>query len=192
VSFLSVSGILKFAGAHPLLQALAIIIGTFILEDAATVLAAMQVQDGSIAFWVALTALYCGIILGDLGLYGLGRLAALWPWAMRLLPARRRESSRLWMNRHVFRVVFISRFVPGARLPTYTTCGYLGASFKRFALAASVATLIWTTLLFLASLHVGRMLMNHFGAWRWAGALVFAAMIVLMGRLVARFHGDSE
>ena len=189
---LSVSVLLKSAGVHPLLQALAIVVGTFVLEDAATVLAAMQVQDGKIDWVVALVALYIGIVVGDLGLYGLGRLGALAPWARRLLPDDRRRRGKDWLEKRVFRVVFVSRFVPGARLPTYTSCGYLKASFGRFAIAAVFATSIWTTLLFVLSRHVGNLLIAHFGTWRWAGAVVFALFIVLMGRLLTRLQGEPE
>ena len=188
---LSVSGLLKSAGLHPLLQALAILLGTFVLEDAATVLAAMQVQDGKIAWFVALAALYLGIVLGDLGLYGMGRLATLAPWARRLLPDDRRLRGREWLESRVFRVVFVSRFIPGARLPTYTGCGYLKASFSRFAVAAVLATSVWTTLLFVLSRHVGSLLIAHFGTWRWAGAIVFALFIVLMGRALIRLQGEQ-
>lgn len=187
---LSVSGLLKSAGMHPLLQALAIVLGTFVLEDAATVLAAMQVQDGKVGWFVALGALYVGIVLGDLGLYGLGRLGAMTPWFRRLLPDDRRLRGREWIEQRVFRVVFISRFVPGARLPTYTSCGYLKASFGRFALAAVLATSVWTTLLFVLSRRVGSLLIVHFGAWRWAGAIVFALFVVLMGRVLIRLQGE--
>ena len=188
---LSVSGLLKAAGAHPLYQVAAIILGTFILEDAATVLAALQVQAGAIHPVLAMGALYAGIVLGDLGLYGLGRLAASWPRINRLVSADRHARGRRWISTRVFRVVFVSRFIPGARLPTYTTCGFLRASFTRFALAAVIATSIWTTLLFLVSLRVGRLLMEHFGAWRWAGAVGFAVVIVVTGRVVAHFQDES-
>ena len=66
-----------------------IVLGTFVLEDAATVLAAMDVQVGRVALVVALASLYAGIVLGDLGLYGMGRLAAQAPWAARLVPCSR-------------------------------------------------------------------------------------------------------
>ncbi len=189
---ISVSALLKAAGAHPLFQAISIIVGTFILEDAATVLAAMQVQDGKIAWWTALIALYIGIVVGDIGLYGSGRLAAMWPWARRLIPEQDRTRGREWIERHVFRVVFVSRFVPGARLPTYTSCGYLHARFATFALAAILATSVWTTALFELSRHVGQMLIDHLGAWRWAGAAVFALVVVLVGRLAIRLRGGAQ
>lgn len=188
----SISSLVKSAGVHPLVQALAIILGTFVLEDAATVLAAMQVQDGKIKWQVGLGALYVGIILGDLGLYGLGRAALLLPWARRLLPQGRRDTSRAWVEQRVFHVVFVSRFIPGARLPTYTSCGYLKASFSRFATAAILATLVWTTLLFLISRHVGQYLIDHLGAWRWLGGIVFAVAILLIGRLVVRLQKEPE
>jgi membrane protein DedA with SNARE-associated domain len=168
------------------MQGLAIVAGTFILEDGATVASAMAVQDGHIALPVALIALYLGIILGDIGLYGLGRLASEVPWAKRLIPPERHFRGRDWLERHVFKVVFVARFLPGVRLPTYTTCGFLHASFSRFVLAATGATLIWTSLLFGLSVRVGAVLMAHLGAWRWVGAAVFIAAIILAGRMAAR------
>jgi membrane protein DedA with SNARE-associated domain len=187
---ISVAGLLHAAGQHPAIQAGAIVLGTFILEDAATVLAAIQVQADTISLGLALASLYVGIVLGDLGLYGLGRLAALFPWAHRWVPRQRQYSGRRWIETHVFKVVFISRFMPGARLPTYTACGFLGVNPGRFALAAILATLVWTSLLFGVSLHVGKLLMEHLGVWRWAGALGFAVVIVVIGRVAARLQAD--
>ncbi|MBN9559272.1 MAG: VTT domain-containing protein [Alphaproteobacteria bacterium] len=180
--------ILKLAGTRPLLQALAIILGTFILEDAATVLAAMRAEEGGIPIWLALFSLYVGVVLGDLGLYWLGRLSARIGWIARLVPPERSGSLADWLRGRVFTVVLASRFLPGMRLPTYTACGFLRADFRRFALAAIVATLAWTTLLFCVSLRVGGFLIDHFGAWRWAGAVGFALALILLGRFAARLQ----
>jgi membrane protein DedA with SNARE-associated domain len=182
----SATHLLEAAGRSPVLQGAAIIAATFILEDAATAAAAMSVQSGAVAMPVALISLYLGIVLGDLGLYGLGRLAAAFPWARRLIPGPRQDRGRAWLNRHVFKIVFISRFLPGARLPTYTTCGFLGADLTRFTLAAVGATLIWTSALFALSLRVGKFLLDHAGTWRWVGALAFVVVIIVVGRIAAR------
>jgi membrane protein DedA with SNARE-associated domain len=182
----SVASLFAWAGSHhPLLQAAAIIIGTFILEDAATVLAAMQADNGSISSLVALAALYIGIMLGDLGLYGLGWLSARVPIVARYLPPQRTDGIRSWLHGRVFRVVVISRFLPGMRLPTYTTCGFVGADLRQFSLAVVTATLCWTSLLFAASLRIGQVLIDHFGAWRWTGAAEFVVFVILAGRLTA-------
>jgi membrane protein DedA with SNARE-associated domain len=177
-------------GHAPWLQATLIVLGTFVLEDAATVLAAMDVQIGRVALAVALSALYAGIVLGDLGLYGLGRLAALVPWARRWIPPERLRDGAALLNTHVIKVVFISRFLPGVRLPTYTACGYLGVDFGRFASAAVGATLIWTSLLFGVSLHVGKLIMEHLGTWRWVGVAGFVLTLMLAGRVAARLQAS--
>ena len=187
-----VTSILSLGGKQALLQFLAILLGTFVLEDAATVLAAVRAEEGGIAIPVALLALYSGIVIGDIGLYGLGALARRFPPVRRWLPDERTRPARDWICARVFRVVLISRFLPGMRLPTYTACGYFHANIKRFALAAIVATLIWTSLLFGISLHVGHFLIEHFGAWRWVGAGGFAIGVVLIMRGAARLTGVSQ
>ncbi|MDR3529198.1 MAG: VTT domain-containing protein [Rhodopila sp.] len=178
----SITALLALAGRSALFQAGAIILGTFILEDAATVGAAMQVDGGAVSFRLALASLYVGIVLGDLGLYGLGRLSAHIPWIARQLPPQRQETIRAWISGRIFKVVLVSRFLPGLRLPTYTTCGFVGANLRQFTLAAIVATMCWTSLLFAVSLRVGQFLMDHLGAWRWAGAAGFVIFVILAGR----------
>ena len=181
----SIVSLLAWAGHQPLLQATAIVLGTFILEDAATVLAAMQADEGKLSAALALAALYVGIILGDLGLYGLGRLSAKLPMIARYLPPHRTEAIRGWLQGRVFKVVLASRFLPGLRLPTYTTCGFVGANLRQFVLAVVIATICWTSLLFGVSLRIGQVLIDHFGAWRWAGAAGLAIFVILAGRLTA-------
>jgi membrane protein DedA with SNARE-associated domain len=181
----SITSLLALAGKSALFQSAAIILGTFILEDAATVAAAMQTEDGGVSLWLALVSLYVGIVLGDLGLYGAGRLSAHIPWVERQLPPHRQEAIKAWISGRIFQVVMVSRFLPGLRLPTYTTCGFVGADLRQFTLAAIAATACWTTLLFAVSLKVGQFLMDHLGAWRWAGAAGFVVFVILAGRAVA-------
>ncbi len=183
---------LSLHGHDPIIQGVLILLGTFVLEDAATILAAMDVQVGQVTLAVAIVSLYLGIVLGDVGLYGLGRLAVITPWARRWAPPERFGRSREWLQTHVVKVVFVSRFLPGARLPTYTACGYFRTSLSHFALAAIGATLIWTTLLFGVSLHLGRYLAEHLGVWRWAGMAGFALTVVLAGRIAARWQQAAQ
>ena len=185
----AVLALLALAGEQPALQALAIILGTFVLEDAATVLAAMRAEEGGISIPLALVSLYAGIVLGDLWLYGMGRLSTRIGWVARLIPEHRSRVASEWLRGRVFKVVLISRFLPGMRLPTYTACGFLRADLREFTLAAIVATLAWTSLLFGVSLRIGQFLIDHLGAWRWAGAGGFALALVLIGRFAARLQG---
>jgi membrane protein DedA with SNARE-associated domain len=152
------------------------------LEDAATLLAAMQVAAGSVSLPLALGALYAGIVLGDLGLYGLGALSAQHPWARRLVPKRRQDIGHDWVSHRVIPLVLVSRFVPGLRLPTYTTLGFLRAPILQFAAAAIGATLVWTSGLFYISLRLGVLMMRYLGVWRWAGLAVFCLLLIVVGR----------
>ncbi len=178
-----IASLLALAGHSPLWQAVTIVLATFVLEDAATVMAAMQAEQGEISVGLALGSLYVGIVLGDLGLYGLGWLSARVPWIAHLLPPHRKEAINAWLKGRVFKVVLVSRFLPGLRLPTYTTCGFLGADLRQFTLAAVIATTCWTSLLFGASLEVGQFLIDHFGAWRWVGAAGFVVFVIVAGRI---------
>jgi membrane protein DedA with SNARE-associated domain len=175
------------AGAKPL-QAAIIIGGTFILEDAATLIAAMQVASGALSLPLALCSLYAGIVLGDLGLYGLGFLSGKHHWAQRLVPKQRRDLGQKWVSQRVFPLVLVSRFVPGLRLPTYTTLGFLHAPLLQFAAAAIAATLVWTSGLFFVSMHLGVLMMHYLGIWRWAGLVVFLIIIIFVGRLASHLY----
>ena len=181
-------GLLDLAGHSPAVQAFAIILATFILEDAATVMAALLVQSGALAGPIALGSLYAGIVLGDLGLYGLGALSGRSDWVARWIPRAKRRPGSEWLGDKVFRVVFISRFLPGARLPTYTACGFLHASIVRFTAATVLATMVWTTLLFGVSLRLGSLILDHMGTWRWLGAVGFCCALLLIGRMALRLQ----
>lgn len=182
---LSVSSLIAFAVKHPALQAGALVLATFVLEDAATILAAVQAASGTLSIPLAIGALYAGIVIGDAGLYGLGHLATFVPWIRRRLPTERAKAVRSWLHGRLFRVVLVSRFLPGVRLPVYTTCGFVHASFRSFILASMTATAFWTSGLFFLSMKVGSFLMEHFGVWRWAGYAGMVAVILLGTRFVA-------
>lgn len=182
------ASLLADAGASRLLQAFVIMGGTFVLEDAATLLAAMQVAGGALSLEVALGALYAGIVLGDVGLYGLGWLSGKHEWARRMVPAKRRDLGSEWVRERVFPIVVVSRFVPGLRLPTYTTLGFLHAPLLQFVAAAIAATLVWTSGLFFVSLRLGVLMMHYLGIWRWAGLAVFLVVIIGVGRFAARAY----
>lgn len=166
------------------LQFCVIVVGTFILEDATTVICAIAVADNKLSAPVTLSALYVGIALGDVGLYGLGRLAAQHPWARRFVMLDRVSAVKAWMDNRLVSAVISTRFVPGARLPTYTACGFLGVSFRRFAIAVVAGTLVWTSLLFTTAVSLGGIVMTQLGAWRWPAGIALAIVILLVGRWI--------
>ena len=176
----------RVLASDPLVLGLAIALFTFVLEDAATVASGLLSAEGLIHPLWALSALYAGIVLGDFGLYGFGRLARENRWARRLLEKRSVTLTRDWMGRRLFATVFGARFVPGLRLPTYTACGFFELSFLRFALYAAVAAAAWTTILFIVIFTFGRWAVEVLGPWRWALGAAIVVAILVMPRLFSR------
>jgi membrane protein DedA with SNARE-associated domain len=179
-------------GKDPLALTIAILLVTFILEDAATAGAAMLAADGVLPVSLAIIALFAGIVLGDLGLYGLGRLAARNTWVRRRLQRRAALDLRHWMGQRLVPMVFSARFIPGARLPSYTASGLLGLPFWRFTLAATVATALWTSLVFALIFLFGLHFHDRLGLWRWviASAVVFG--LILIPRVGLRFRSGNS
>jgi membrane protein DedA with SNARE-associated domain len=96
--------------------------------------------------------------------------------------------AREWLLERLFKVVWISRFLSGVRMPTYTARGFLGARFSAFILAGITATLVWTTGLFAISIRIGDFLMAHLGVWQWAGAAGTLAFLLLASRSIAHLR----
>jgi membrane protein DedA with SNARE-associated domain len=188
-----ISGLLAAASANAAIMPIAIVTGTFILEDASTILVGVLAADGQVSIAIALVSLYVGIALGDFGLYGIGRLAATHKWASRFAERNALAPFHDWLETRLVATVFAARFVPGLRLPTYIASGFFRMPFRRFALSVVVATVLWTTLLFGASLLFGALTAKAFGAWRWEMALLAVVVLFLIGRTnMRRWSGGQR
>src|SRR5207248_9680741 len=85
-----------------------------------------------------------------------------------------------WMSRRGMAVVFLSRFAPGLRLPTYVAAGALKTRFWRFMFYFLLAAAIWTPLLVGAAALAGSRIL---GVMRWFGvAVVLVSVIRIFGR----------
>ena len=186
----NVGAMLLLLGSNPWTIALAIIAATFILEDATTVAAALLAASEVVAPTVALGALFTGIFVGDLGLYGLGAAARNRAWARRLIGERHMVKGRTWLKRHFVTAVVGARFLPGFRMPAYTASGFLGLPFWKFAAITALAGLVWTTVIFSLVYYFGAMFVDTLKAWRWplAAAVLSLALgaPLLAERLIAR------
>ena len=137
------------------LAAAAIILATFILEDAATITAGVLAVGGVIPAPVALGAVYIGIIAGDTGLYGIGRAAISTGWAQRFITARNLSQGRRWLRRRLIPALVGARFTPGMRAPTFLASGFLRISFWRFFAVITSVAAVWTTGIFAIIYYFG-------------------------------------
>src|SRR5436190_15308011 len=109
--------------AATLFASAAIILLSFVSEDAAAVSSALSILGGPLNWRVGFVSCFAGIWLGDLGLYSFARCAGKnllrSSWVRRFAdPAAITRCEKIFSRRSGL-VLLTSRFVPGTRLPTY-------------------------------------------------------------------------
>jgi membrane protein DedA with SNARE-associated domain len=167
-----------------------IILATFVSEDLTCITVGLAIGSNRLSWMWGLLGCYIGIVAGDLGLWLLGRGAALfaqrsaWVQARIEHPIAKRTVD--WFERHPFKTVFFARFAPGTRAPVYFAAGFLKQSGWRFLLAVVVACVLWTPTLVLMVAWIGEPirapLERYFGA-PWLAIIVVAVAILLVLRL---------
>lgn len=147
-----------------------IVLATLISEDLTCIGSGLLAARGIIGFWPATLACLIGIFLGDLGLYLAGRLMG--RSAIRRAPLKwvitesDLKKSAKWFDVRGPAIIFITRFLPGSRLPTYFTAGVIRASFWMFASYFLLAAMVWTPLLVGISRILGNQLIQYFTVYK--------------------------
>lgn len=141
----------KVTGLALVLLVLIIGISTLLSEDLTCITTGLMVARGTIGFGTGVLACFLGIVVGDMLVYQAGRVfgrAVLSRAPMRwfISPQAIAWSSQ-WIQRRGAALVFLTRVLPGTRLPTYFAAGMLRTSFARFALYFVVACAAWTPLI---------------------------------------------
>ena len=181
------------AGLPAVAKAAALGAATFASEDLTTIFAGLLVAKGELGFWTALAGCTLGIWIGDglLWLLGrtVGRPALRLPILRRLIQPWQLARAERWFARRGLRVVVISRFLPGSRLPAFFAAGMLGARAGWFLGWALLAALAWTPLLIGASIVAApriealvAQLVGLRGVWALLPPLISLAVLVLVLR----------
>ena len=165
------------AAQHPLFLALMILLGSYVLEDAAIISAALLSADGMISTQLAFFALFLGVFTGDLGLYFIGAQLKRLPWLAGKLDLDAVDKARGWLQNNMTTTVLIVRVVPGLRLPVYVASGYFQLSFVRFFYLVLMASLLWTGFVFSGFYLVGTFFWSELSGWKW---LILPAIVLLI------------
>jgi len=164
----------------PGLIALVLALTTLLLEDLAIAAGVALATQGALSWALSLGAVAGGIAAGDLGLYALGLAAT------RMPALRRRVAVRsAWARGHIVRrlssAVLLARVIPGLRLLTYTTCGFVRVPLLPFTAWVLVAVTLWTAGLYVVSVAIGQALAHTLGV---PPALAVALPIVALALVV--------
>lgn len=139
------------AGLSLIGKAAGLAAATFISEDLTTIFAGLLVAKGELDWVTALVGCTLGIWLGDGLLWLIGRVvgkpALKLPLLRRMISPAQLARAERWFQTRGLRVVLVSRFLPGSRLPAFFAAGVLGAQAGWFLGWALLAALLWTPLL---------------------------------------------
>jgi membrane protein DedA with SNARE-associated domain len=143
--------------------ALVLALTTLLVEDLAIAAGVALATQGVISWELSFMAVAGGIAAGDLGLYALGRAARRVPWLRRRYVGDRSTWAQAQLAQRLPSAVLVARVVPGLRLLTYTSCGFVRVPLRPFALWVVLAVLLWTAGLYGLSVAVGHALAEHLG-----------------------------
>ncbi len=148
---------------QPWVIAVVLALTTLLLEDLAIAAGVALATQGVISWELSFVAVAGGIAAGDLGLYALGLAARRVPWLRRRYVGERSSWAHAKLVQRLPSAVLIARVVPGLRLLTYTTCGFVRVPLLRFSVWVVLAVLLWTAGLYGVSVAIGHALAEHLG-----------------------------
>lgn len=165
--------------SHIWLQALLVVVGTCFLEDAARCGIGLLVSAGQIDWGLAFVSMTIGGMVGDVGLYVIGRYASVFLYRRRWI-----DPDRLgWVNdqfkRHAFKAVMLARFIPGARTIVYASAGIVRYPMPRFTFFLFVAAVIQSLLFLEVADFIGDHLLPYLRDTRLRLA-VFGVIVLLL------------
>jgi membrane protein DedA with SNARE-associated domain len=149
--------------ASPAVIALVLAFTTLLLEDLAIAAGVALAAQGAISWELSLFAVGAGIAVGDLGLYGVGKLATRVPWLQRRYVGAKSDWAREKIVHRLSSAVLLARVIPGLRLATYTACGFVRVPFVPFSLWVLLAVTLWTVGLYVLSAAIGQALARTLG-----------------------------
>ena len=132
--------------AQTLLASTAIILLSFVSEDAATISSALSIFGGPINWPLGSRRVLLGfgsaILVYSLARC-LGKPILQSRWVARFTDPAAIERCQKTFNERGSMALLASRFVPGTRLPTYLAAGLLSMPVTRFAIVTAIAALLW-------------------------------------------------
>lgn len=130
--------------------------GLPIPEEVPIILAGIVSSQGTLEPFLAFLACVVGALLGDSVMYLIGYhfghgLIMRHPKLAKLLGAQREEYFESAVQKHMFKVMLLARFMVGVRAPVYLSAGVVRAPYRKFILCDLVcATLVVATFFSLA------------------------------------------
>lgn len=155
-------------------------VGTCFLEDAARLGVGLLVADGDVGWWMAFFSMTFGGMVGDVGLYVIGRYATLFLIRRRWVDPARLTWMEEYYKRNAIKAVMIARFIPGARTLSYVTAGAIRFPLPRFLLLLFLAAMVQSLIFLKVSGVIAEQMMPYLHDRRLQAAVFGAIVLALL------------
>jgi membrane protein DedA with SNARE-associated domain len=164
-----------------------IILTTFVVEDWAIAGSLALVAQNKITLPLAYLACFIGISVGDILLYGLGRLANISPRVSQfsLIHRVRNYVNQPENRRQVGYAIVLARGIPGTRFAAYVSAGLVSYSLMRFLIITPISVGLWVLMAFVGGRALQQILADH-----WLVALFTLLLILMLLRQILPFVVD--
>ncbi len=175
-------------GATAFVFFLLIVLSTMVSEDLTCIASGVLAGQGRMSLTLAIFACIFGIYLGDILLFLSGRIFG--RKALKYAPLKwfvsenSVERASIWFQQKGSRAIFLSRFIPGLRLPTYFFAGVARTNFWLFALYFLIAVCVWTPILVGLSYKLGAEFVQNSVLDSWWQIALFVVALYLIVRLI--------
>lgn len=141
-------------------------------------------------------ALFAGVIVSDLSIYGLGRFGRKHNWLKSFLEKRHKiRRAANWLDQHMLEMCIISHLVPGVLFPTFLAYGLYRISLKRFFLTILAVDMIYVTGALYLFLGLGLNPFDRSNVGTYVALLAALVVLMTLGRIALikmPFFKDEE
>jgi len=160
---------------------------TFLSEDAAVIAGGIAASEKNEAWLPVFLTIFLGVWAGDLGIYFLaryfGRPLVERFWKSKEKIGRGVDRGEEWFHRYGFAALLLCRVVPGMRLPTYISAGFLRMPVPSFTVLTGIFAIGWILLIFWVVSLMGKAAPNLLQEIRSHLGWTILVVMLLMGLL---------
>jgi len=157
-------------------------------EDLGAISAGLLVASGLLSYWFAISVTILGIFIVDMSIFLLGKYIGRpviekvpFRWFIKEKDVQSAENT---FNMRGVEIIFLARFLPGARLPVYLVAGILKVNFTFFLTYFFLAISIWAPLLIWLSAIVGEPILDYINTYQNYALWVFLGLMLIIYLIV--------
>lgn len=147
----------------------------FIQEDAAVIAAATASLTGAAPLLFIFATILSGLIASDIWKYWIGHFARRHAWAHRFAEKPGVSVAGDLVRNELAKTLYMARFVPGTRIPTYVACGFFKIHYGKFVAIVVLTAFTYVSISFALFYTVGAVAGEQAKYWMPA---VAAALVI--------------